>query len=202
MTEAHTPPSRNPRRTLLLLGVLFLLPVGLSFYLYYSAGWRPGGQVNRGELVSPPRPLPAVALATADGSSTSAEFLRGKWTLLYVDTGACDRRCRDTLYLSRQVRLALGEKMDRVQRVFLYQGECCEQPFFGTEHAGLVAASIDSSAGRELLEAFPDQASVTGSGRLWVVDPLGNLMMSYAPDAPPKGMIADLKRLLKLSHIG
>lgn len=199
MTDS-APTTTRSRRTLLLLAALFLLPVAVSFYLYYAAGWRPIGQVNRGELLDPPRALPAVSLPTADGASTGAQFLRGKWTLVYVGAGACDERCRNLLYTSRQVRLALGDKMDRVQRVFLYQGKCCEQAFFGTEHAGLIAANVDSPAGRELLQAFPDRA--TGAGRLYVVDPLGNLMMSYAPDAPPKGMLADLKRLLKLSHIG
>ncbi len=201
-TSAPDRQVRSSRRTLSLLGAIFLLPVVVSFYLYYAAGWRPGGQVNRGELLSPPRLLPAVSLPTPDGIDTPPEFLRGKWSLLYADEGSCDRRCREVLYKSRQVRLALGAKMDRVQRVFLFTGSCCEQPFFANEHAGLVAASLDSPGGRQLRQRFPDPPDAPGSGRLWVVDPLGNLMMSYPADAPAKGMIADLKRLLKLSHIG
>jgi len=35
-----------------------------------------------------------------------------------------------------------------------------------------------------------------------VVDPLGNLMMYYPADARPKGILEDMKRLLRLSHIG
>lgn len=200
-TADNTRAARS-RRTLLLLAAIFLLPVAVSFYLYYSAGWRPGGQVNRGELLSPPRLLPAVSLPTPEGIDTSPELLRGKWSLVYAGAGSCDAQCRDALYKGRQVRLSLNEKMDRVQRVFLFTGGCCEQPFFGTEHAGLVAASLDSPGGRQLLAAFPDPQGAPVSGRLWLVDPLGNLMMSYPPDAPAKGMIADLKRLLKLSHIG
>jgi hypothetical protein len=38
--------------------------------------------------------------------------------------------------------------------------------------------------------------------RLYLIDPLGNLMMSYAPDAKPKGLLEDLKRLLGLSQVG
>jgi cytochrome oxidase Cu insertion factor (SCO1/SenC/PrrC family) len=201
MTEVSAS-ARNPRRALLGLAAIFLVPVAISFWLYYGADYRPGGQVNRGELIEPARALPPVSLATPEGTATAETFLRDKWTLLYVGEGACDERCRQALYHTRQVRLALAEKMDRVQRVFLYQGTCCEQPWFGTEQAGLIAASLDSGPGRELLGAFPQPDAVLAGGRIYVVDPLGNLMMSYAPDAPPKGMIEDLKRLLKLSHIG
>jgi hypothetical protein len=37
---------------------------------------------------------------------------------------------------------------------------------------------------------------------VYLIDPLGNLLMSYAPTARPKGMLEDLKRLLGLSHVG
>jgi len=40
------------------------------------------------------------------------------------------------------------------------------------------------------------------SGRIYLIDPLGNLMMSYSPRSEPKGILSDMKKLLKLSHIG
>lgn len=200
--KAATAPQLRSRRMLMLLAAIFLVPLAISFYLYYASGWRPVGRVNRGELLTPPRALPTVSLGTADGGQTGTEFLRGHWTLLYVGAGACDEPCRAALYTMRQARLSLGERMDRVQRVFLYRGNCCEQPFFGTEHAGLIAAAVDSRAGEEMLRAFPDEGAAAGTGRIYLVDPLGNLMMSHASSAPAKDMIEDLKRLLKLSHIG
>ena len=66
----------------------------------------------------------------------------------------------------------------------------------------LAAAGVDGEAGARLLEAFPDPGTAVTSGKLYVVDPLGNLMMSYPGDAPPKSILTDLERLLKLSHIG
>jgi hypothetical protein len=201
MNEA-TPTRPHSRRMLILLAALFLIPLAVSFYLYYASGWRPGGQVNHGELITPPRALPAVSLATPSGENTASEFLHDKWSLLYIGAGACDQHCRAALYTIRQVRLALGDKMERVQRVFLYTGGCCEQPFFGVEHAGLIAASVDSASGAELLHEFPDERATSTTGRIYLVDPLGNLMMQYPPQALAKGMIEDLKRLLKLSHIG
>jgi hypothetical protein len=37
---------------------------------------------------------------------------------------------------------------------------------------------------------------------LFIVDPLGNLMMRYDVRQNPKGLLQDLKKLLSLSHIG
>ncbi len=199
--NATVPRPTHARRMFLLLAALFLAPLAVSFYLYYASGWRPGGQVNRGELIAPARSLQSVSLVTAEGVNTDPQFLRGRWTLLYIGNGACDAQCRTALYTIRQVRLALAEKMDRVQRVFLYRGSCCDSQFFATEHAGLIAANIDSQSGQELLQAFPDDGAAL-VGHIYLVDPLGNLMMRYAPEVAAQGMIQDLKRLLKLSHIG
>ncbi len=199
---------KSRRRTLGLLAALFVAPVAVSFFLYYGLdGWGAGGAVNRGELISPARPLPAVSLTTAAGTDTGAEFLRGKWSLIYVDrmdSGACDKRCRDALYQIRQIRLTFNEKAERIQRVLLYSGTCCQEPFFSREHEGLIAAGLDSMAGARVLQVF----TMTGetppmeTGRIYLSDPLGNLMMSYPTQASAGDIREDLKRLLKLSHIG
>src|SRR5262249_50625980 len=155
----------------------FLAPVVMAFYLYYGLpGWRPAGQVNHGELISPARPLPEVALRTPAGAVTALDFLKGKWTFLYIGKGDCDSRCRQALHDMRQVRLALNQDMQRVQRVFLYSGECCEKSYFATEQAGLIAASIDSAGGTKLLETFarPGGSQTLAAGRIYLSDPLGN----------------------------
>ncbi len=192
------------RQLLGLLACVFVAPLALSFYLYYGGGgWRPDRTVNHGELITPPRPLPQISLPTAGGSESSAELFTGKWTLIYLGDGACDARCRQALYVTRQVRVALNQDMNRVQRVFLYRGDCCEQPFFSTEHRGLITLDLDADGGRELAELFRSTAGQpVESGRVWLTDPLGNLMLSYPANADPKGMIADLERLLRLSRVG
>jgi len=37
---------------------------------------------------------------------------------------------------------------------------------------------------------------------IYLVDPLGNLMMRFPPDLEPKSLLKDLKHLLKVSRIG
>ncbi len=197
-------PRRRQRRQLLGLAVLFFAPVAAAFLLYYGhLGWRPPGRVNRGDLIDPPRPLPAAALEQFGGGRTAPDWWRGKWTLLYLGPGNCPARCRQLLYETRQVRTALDRDMDRVQRVFLAADPCCDAEFLRREHTDLITVRADSAAAEVLavLPAFGGLPPAVAE-RIYVIDPLGNLMMSYAPDAPPKGLLEDMKRLLKLSHVG
>lgn len=193
------------RRQLLLLAALFFVPLAVAFWMYYGpTGWRPSGDASKGDLIDPARPLAALALTTADGTQTKPDFLRGKWSMVYVGDGLCDDRCRKALYLSRQSRIALNKDMDRVQRVFLVTGRCCDRSFLGQEHPDLIVARVDDDAAAALLEPFPVYGGVplANAGRIFLVDPLGNLLMSYAPTAPDKALLTDLKKLLRLSHIG
>jgi hypothetical protein len=198
---------RRQRRLLVALGVLFFAPLAVSFYLYYGpVGWRPSSRVNRGDLINPPRPLPEVSLPIANhtaGSLSKPDFLMGKWTLLYVGPGSCSAPCRSDLYNTRQVRIALNRDMDRVRRVFIAEGECCDWQFLDSQHPDLVTllATPDAAPLLGLLPAF-DGIAPAAAERIYLIDPLGNLMMSYSPEAKPKGMLEDLKRLLGLSHVG
>ncbi|HTY92573.1 MAG TPA: hypothetical protein VMC02_01715 [Steroidobacteraceae bacterium] len=189
---------RRNFRTVFALAGLFLLPLALSFWLYYGLHWRPPGTANHGELIEPARPLPPVSLPDAAGVARSHLF-EGHWTLVYVGDGACDADCRSTLYFMRQTRLSLNNEMSRVQRVFLATGGCCDRAYLEREHPGLRVLDASAAAARPLLAQF---APLGRTRTLYVVDPLGNLMMRYDADLPPSGLLADLKRLLQLSHIG
>jgi len=196
---------------LAVLAGLFLLPLLLAFYMYYATDWRPVKQVNHGTLITPARPLPAVHLPqvtisdsdtpAATGGSGAADLgqLRKKWSLVYIGAGNCDEPCRQALYVMRQTRLSLNNEMARVARVFLTTGNCCAREFLAHEHPGLIVLDTTNEAGARLLREFP------ADGRpysVFVVDPLGNLMMSYDARQNPKGLLEDLKKLLRLSQIG
>ncbi|MGH8261372.1 MAG: hypothetical protein ACREUG_16950 [Steroidobacteraceae bacterium] len=207
----HQPPEAGSRETtarnlrmVLALAALFILPVAGSFWLYYGASWRPAGHVNHGELIEPARPLPAVSLpavslaGSPDRPLVPNVFTR-KWALVYVGDGGCDRACQYALYVMRQTWLALNTDTARVERVFLSTADCCDTTRLSREHPGLIVLDASVSSGGKLLEEFPraDRGSM-----IFVVDPLGNLMMRYDPRRDPKGLLLDLRRLLRLSHIG
>ena len=123
---------------------------------------------------------------------------RGHWSLVYVGSGVCLEDCRAALTLMRQTRLALGSDMARVARVFVASGECCDREFLAREHAGLEVLDASTPASDALLAAFP----ATHARTLYVVDPLGNLILSYDAGQNPRGLLEDLKKLLRLSQIG
>jgi hypothetical protein len=203
---------RRQRRLLIVIALLFFAPLGLAFYLYYGPGtWHPGGHVNAGELIQPARPLPLVALPLWGSGTTDPNFLKHKWTFLYVLTGPCADHCRSRLYDTRQVRLALDRDMDRVQRVLIADPECCDAQFVREQHPDLITIRM-GAADAPLLALLKGSDSATlepaadstgaRAPRVYLVDPLGNLMMSYPADAKAKGMLEDMKRLLRLSSIG
>lgn len=194
---------RRQRRVLIGLALMFLAPLALAFYLYYgSGGWRPGGRVNAGTLIEPVRRVPALRLPLLGGGSTEPNFLKGKWTLLYLAMRPCGDVCRARLYDTRQVRLALDRDMTRVQRVLIAGAECCDTAFLRGQHPDLTGVRAEGDA-LALVELLPGRdASGTRGEPVYLIDPLGNLMMLYPGGVKSKGMLEDIKRLLRLSSIG
>jgi hypothetical protein len=189
---------RRGRRQLLIVAAVFLLPVAIAFALYYGQVWRPAGSSNKGALIAPARPLAVAGLRNPDGTPADAGVFQGKWSLIYIGDGACDAACRTALVFARQSRLALNNEMTRVQRIFLATGNCCATDYFKAEHAGLIALDASASEAQVFLAQFPPERAST----LYIVDPLGNLMMKHDASHTSKDLLSDLKKLLKLSHIG
>lgn len=186
--SASTPGPGPGRRQLLLLLLLFAAPLALAFWLYYGSSWRPLARTNHGTLIEPARPLPQPGA------------LAGKWSLVVIGSGeqGCDKRCRDTLIYARQTWLSLGKLASRAQRVLIAGEGCCDEAYLQQGHRGLVLLRATAPGMPAILQAFPAPRVDT----IFIVDPLGNLMMRYDAQADPKGLREDLKKLLDLSHIG
>jgi len=193
------PPSHWRRYLpLYLLLAVCIAPVVASYTAYYLSP--PAGRTNYGVLVEPQRPLPALVLRRLDGTAVAADSLRGSWTMLQVDGGDCGAECEKKLWKMRQVRLTAGRDADRVQRVWMIVDEAplataLLREFDGTQFL---------RTGRAEVAAFlpvADPAS-TLADHIWLIDPLGNLMLRWPKDADPNRMKKDLARLLKASGIG
>jgi cytochrome oxidase Cu insertion factor (SCO1/SenC/PrrC family) len=206
--NSSPPPSpalvRRRRLQLVALALAFAGPLALAFWLYYGGGaLLPHARVNRGLLVDPVRTLPPVALATPAGPPTAADFLHGKWSLVIVVGAHCAAGCRERLAELKKVRVALERDGSRVRRVLLGRPGCCAADELGPPEADLVVAWLAGEAGARLVGEFPTYgAPVEDSGRVYLVDPLGNLLMTYPPGADLKDLLKDLETLLRLSHIG
>lgn len=206
MDEAATSEGQPRRRRLsraALLGLIavFVGPLLFAVVMYsQDQSWRPSGQVNHGTLISPARPLEPIVFEAADGARLNRELFRGKWTLVYLGTRACGLQCETALFKTRQARAALGRDSDRVQRLYLVrQGPVARWPEnLSTDHPELVLAVVDPGSRAAANAGFGEHVE----GQVFVVDPLGNVMMRYGADATTKGILKDLKRLLKVSQIG
>ena len=200
MTELK-PTLRLPKTTPVALFLVFLLPVTLATLLYFFHDRLPSpGTKNHGELINPARPLKQFAAKTPEGKLLSIAYLRGKWTLVQIGEGDCDLYCKASLFKTCQARLAMGEDIKRVQRLYLLPSESAGdylQPLL-SEHPQLAVASLQKEAQEDLLNTLGAQPE----GNIYIIDPLGNVMMRYSKDSRAKGMIDDLRHLLKASRIG
>jgi cytochrome oxidase Cu insertion factor (SCO1/SenC/PrrC family) len=193
------------RRKILLLAALFTLPVIVAYALYFS-GWRPAATGNYGELVQPVRPIVDAALARLDGGSMRFRELHGKWTLLTFSAAECLKPCERNLHNMRQVIAAQGDKAGRVQSVLVVtDSQALDLLRYAVkDYPGMhvIVGPPEAVAGLVLQFTLPAGSPPDNLNRIYVVDPLGNFMMSYPADADPNGIRKDLARLLRASRIG
>jgi len=177
-------PVKRGRVKLALLGAFFALPVAAA-WIAWRLDLAPGTTANYGTLL-PPRPLAVEALAP----------LKGKWVLVQIDGGACAHACERKHYAMRQVRRAQGKDMRRIERLWIVTDAAAPRPELMMAIEGTHIAPV----GAALAAQFP--AERTPSEHIYLVDPLGNLMLRFPADADPGRMVKDLQRLLKYSAFG
>lgn len=197
-------PKGKGRFYLILLVLVFIGPIVASYGLYYFRSFVPE-TLSNGHLIVPPLSLQTLPLQTPAGKSIKFTSFGGDWLMLYIEPEKCNKACLGTLYKMRQIRTRLGKHMTRVKRVILtFNGykdaalnEYLKSPYQGTLHVQAPKQAID-----KFLASLPSHDVAIKTGYLYLVDPLGNLMMSYKPTQKPKGIYSDLQRLLKASRIG
>ncbi|MBV6322358.1 SCO family protein [Duganella violaceipulchra] len=198
--------SRGRWKLLLVLAVCAAPLVG-SYLTYYVIKPK-GGVTNFGALIDPrDHPIPAMASTTLDGKPATLESYKGKWIMLKVGPSDCKQDCQDQLFAMRQLRTMQGKEMERIERVWMITDD---QPLDtllmrvndGTRMLRAPAAVIDQWLPLE--QGAGDRVS----DHIYLIDPLGNLMMRF-----PKGAVSsdtekvkkvhkDISKLLKASAIG
>jgi cytochrome oxidase Cu insertion factor (SCO1/SenC/PrrC family) len=179
---------------MLAIAALCLAPFVAALIAYFY--WQPQGGVNYGDLIAA-RPLIDPPLRHLDRRPFRLSALRGKWVLLQLDRAECEAACRAKLYNMRQVRLAQGREKDRVERVWLILDDAPLQTLLMREYDG---TRMLRAAGSPVLTEFPPPGGARD--HIYLIDPLGNLMLRFPKEADPRKMHKDLSRLLRASRIG
>jgi len=197
----------DPRMTIILLVLVFVVPVGMAIVLHsVGEGFKTTATTNWGNLITPVRPISDFATTTIDDQKFDREMLNGKWTLFYIDSADCNESCFNNLYTIRQSRLGMGGEKERVQRVMLLTDNGNDEQLekIKQEHQGMKIIRLDKAVMTEVLKNFEIDglAAAEKAQRIYFIDPLGNLMMHYESDISPRGVVKDLERLLKYSRIG
>jgi hypothetical protein len=188
-------PRQRGRRTLLLLALVCAAPVVASYVAYY---WlHPTSRTNYGELLEPVT-VPEIAGRRLDGTPFRLSELRGRWVVLMADDAACAARCERKLYATRQARTIQGREQDRVVRVWLLGEKNAIAPAteLTAQHPGMVIVRTDPRQ----WDILPGPGGAPES--VYVVDPLGNLVLRYPAEPDIRRLAKDLERLLRASRIG
>lgn len=195
------------RRPLILIFLLSLAPVVAAVLVYFNPEWRPSDSVNYGTLVQPQRPMPAAAdlqLTTLDGKPFDLNSLKGKWVLAAADVAECPESCARKLFVLRNSHASQGKNVERLARIW-----------FITDDAPVPEKVLEAYKGAVMVRVKPEQlqqflTTPAGTGNaaealaqpMWIIDPLGNLIMQYDVDADPVKVRKDISKLVYNSRIG
>ncbi len=173
------------------------------------------GTANRGELVQPPRQLDDQTLLGESGEALKFVDMEPRWSMLIPSTGArCDEACEKSLYVTRQIQVAMGKHFNRLRRFYIEEEHAGEtelgvsqlsdgravssfadfSEYLVMEHRGLQALTVSAEGYNALFAEYTIDA-----GTWYLADPAGWIMMSYNAQVPYKDVIADLKFLIKNS---
>lgn len=171
------------RNRLQLIGIMMIgfLTLGGSYLMFYLAqnsdGW---GTTNNGTFVQPE--------ITTTQLDWQVEGNTRRWWL-WVVSPDCTADCQQTVQHMQALHILLNREMDRVRR-------------------GFTDLDLETQTRASWMAPFPELALVDiGDATLlnegvYIVDPNGNLVFHYTMDTNPKLVLQDLKKLLKVSHIG
>ena len=177
----------NGRLMLIGLILIFALPAIIAKTVL-EQHWYTAGVTNSGELVEPRVTLEDVGI--------TLPVAEEGWLVGYIAPTECESLCEQQLHYLNQSYLALGKNKERVTAVvFVAEGVSLK----GT----INKPDLEFLAGGDQLRAEFAPASIV------IIDPLGQLVMEYKSVSEPsqlvsqsKGMIHDLRKLLKLSRVG
>ncbi len=218
--------NKRGRLTLILLVLFSLTPFVLGYVVFKGPEFlQPAKTVHKGELIAPPIPLfpmtPEEEIQfSIDGpqmvpmgafSEIWQDELKGHWVMFQVVTAehGCHALCKKTLHATRQIRLMLNKDIARIRRVIVVDSGISEDQAMAFRAFNENQHQQDED--KYLLQMRPGDQLMTlltsavggplQQGMVFLMDPLGNVMMWYPPNFNPYDVKKDLKRLLSVSPL-
>lgn len=182
-----------PRRSVALWSLALVVLLPLAATLFVGLVLHPGGRPPYGELVRPQRPVPDLRLRTLDGRPFDLRDLSGYWLMVVAAPAACDDACQHLLYDMRQFYLGAGNDQYRVARIWLITDDAPVNAGVLAPAAGTVMLRADPAQLRRWLAPGPSQSL---QGPMWLVDPLGHLMLRFAAGFDPVRALPVFNKLL------
>jgi cytochrome oxidase Cu insertion factor (SCO1/SenC/PrrC family) len=185
MTDGDAAARRKNRLQMLAIMAIALVSLGGSYLLFYAArGGDTWGTTNNGVFVTPALTVGDLGIRDSEGQPLQDG---GTWWLWVVPEGSCDDACDTALHQLRQLHALLNKDAPRVRRALV-------QP------SGVAVAEA-------LAARYPKLARLSGevdelAPGVYIVDPIGNLVLHYPLADAGKPVLEDLKKLLKVSQIG
>ena len=177
-----------------------VIPFGIAWFLAEHPDAVKLG-TNHGDLISPPLTTEIGDFSGYDAFSTdNIKELSGHWILINpISESECSQACQDGLYKTQQITLMMGKDIARIRRLAIVQTQAAQPlPKQWQEDARLLKATPSA----KLQDLLKQVSNGNAAGGLLIMDPLGNLMMYYAPGYDPYQVRNDLSKLLRISQIG
>jgi cytochrome oxidase Cu insertion factor (SCO1/SenC/PrrC family) len=190
---------RKGRKVFMLMLVFFVVPV-IVVILMYKFNWKPNGS-SLGELVNPPHLVSSPKeVVDNQGQALQTQFWKSKWSIVYV-SDKCDETCQDRLHDLRQLHVSLYKDIDRAQRVLITNMQDVSK--IKSDYPELIVINNPQASISTLAQEFKVNAeNPMDSNRIYLVDSLGYLMMSYPTSVALADVRKDITRLLRYSWAG
>jgi cytochrome oxidase Cu insertion factor (SCO1/SenC/PrrC family) len=192
---------RNPY-TVWFVVLAFVAPVALAYIMFFFVDVK--SFINHGEILNPIVHISSFKLTDEDNEIIPQAELTFKWRLISFVGKECDQSCESRLYDTRQIHTSLGKDQHRLSRMFIHLEPASESlnKLIDEEHENVIHVNGDVGVIKKSLGVnIRSDASITNN-EIYIMDPMGNVMMRFTQEQPNKEFLYDLKKLLKASQIG
>lgn len=193
------------RIQLILLFAIFLAPLVGAYYAYSTKDSRTFNTVNNGEFYTPPQDLANIVFDRSNGAALNFKDFDKRWYMVVVADGSCLQVCEASLEKIARVRAMNGKNIARIVSVLAHNNlpEARSTDLLRKYGVEGISAQNSEKFSTWLTPFYKARKQQTFEpDRIYLIDPLKVLMMSYPADIDPKGLFKDLKRLLKVSQVG